>query len=125
MNINIDVESSSLAMAALASPVRLQILLWLLDPRAHFPRQRDGDLVDDGVCVGFITDKVGLSQPTVSSHMKKMSEAGLVTGKRIGNWMFYKPDRTRLEDLGLKLTYASQTDPEASNAGQLASETVS
>jgi len=34
---------------ALASPKRLQILEWLRDPVAHFPPQRDGDLVDDGV----------------------------------------------------------------------------
>lgn len=113
MNINIDVKSSAAAMAALASPVRLQILLWLLDPRPHFPPQRDGDLVEDGVCVGFITDKSGLSQPTISSHMKKLSEAGLVTGKRIGNWMFYKPDRARLAGLGLALTSASEAEPEA------------
>ena len=112
MNINIDVKSSAVAMAALASPVRLQILLWLLDPRPHFPPQRDGDLVEDGVCVGFITEKAGLSQPTISTHMKKLSEAGLVTGKRIGNWMFYKPDRARLAGLGLALTSASEADPE-------------
>jgi len=112
MNINIDIESSAAAMTALSSPVRLQILLWLLDPRPHFPRQRDGDLVDDGVCVGFITDKVGLTQPTVSSHMKKLSEAGLVTGKRIGNWMFYKPNRKKLSELGLTLTSVSSSVPE-------------
>jgi ArsR family transcriptional regulator len=40
--------------AALASARRLQVLEWLKDPRAHFPPQRDGDLVDDGVCVCFI-----------------------------------------------------------------------
>ncbi|WP_428646798.1 ArsR/SmtB family transcription factor [Roseibium sp.] len=111
MNINIDVKSSAAAMAALSSPARLQILLWLLDPRPHFPPQKDGDLVDDGVCVGFITDKVGLTQPTVSSHMKKLSEAGLVTGKRIGNWMFYKPDRERLAELGMGLTTVSHKTP--------------
>lgn len=111
MNINIDIKSSAAVMTALSSPVRFQILLWLLDPRAHFPEQRDGDLVEDGVCVGFITDKVGLTQPTVSSHMKKLSEAGLVTGKRIGNWMFYKPNRQTLADLGLTLTSVSRTEP--------------
>ncbi|GAB2182929.1 ArsR/SmtB family transcription factor [Roseibium sp. LAB1] len=125
MNINMDIKSNATAMAALASPVRLQILLWLLNPRVNFPPQRDGDLVEDGVCVGFITDKVGLSQPTVSSHMKKMSEAGLVTSKRIGNWMFYKPDRTRLANVGLTITSASQIDPEASSAGRQAAETIS
>ena len=111
MIINIDIESSAMALAALASPVRLRILLWLLDPRPNFPVQRDGDLVEDGVCVGFITEKAGLSQPTVSSHMKKLSEAGLVTGKRIGNWMFYRPNRDRIAELGLNLTAASERPP--------------
>lgn len=98
-------------MSALSSPVRFQIILWLLDPRAHFPEQRDGDLVEDGVCVGFITEKVGLSQPTVSSHMKKLSAAGLVTGKRIGNWMFYRPVRERLGEVGEALANAANTPP--------------
>lgn len=89
--------------AALSSPVRLQIMLWLLTPRAHFPEQRDGDLVEDGVCVGFITEKVGLSQPTVSAHMKKLAEAGLVRGKKINNWIFYKPQREVLEANGVRL----------------------
>ena len=97
-----DQKSTVAIFASLANPARLQILLWLLDPRTNFPKQRDGDLVDDGVCVGFITEKVGLSQPTVSSHMKKLADAGLVKGKRIGNWMFYKPDRTVIEQLGLQ-----------------------
>lgn len=113
MNINIDVKSNSALMSALASPIRLQILVWLLNPRAHFPEQRDGDLVEDGVCVGFITEKIGLSQPTVSSHMKKLADAGLVTGKKFGNWMFYKPDRTRLAGLGDALNAAALTPPQS------------
>ena len=48
-------------LRALASPKRLHILEWLRDPVAHFPPQRDGDLVDDGVCVTFIADKLGVA----------------------------------------------------------------
>ena len=103
INRNMELESTLPAFAALANPARLRILLWLLEPRAHFPEQRDGDLVEDGVCVGFITDKVGLSQPTVSSRMKKLSKAGLVSCKRIGNWIFYKPNRVAIERLGLQI----------------------
>ncbi len=97
--------------AALSSPVRLQILMWLLDPRVHFPEQRDGDLVDDGVCVGFITEKANLSQPTVSLHMKKLSEAKLVIGKRIGNWMFYRPNRLFLAEFAGELAAAANKKP--------------
>jgi DNA-binding transcriptional ArsR family regulator len=83
-------------MAALASPKRLQVLEWLRDPRAHFPPQRDGDLVDDGVCVLFIANKLGVAQPTATTHMQALARAGLVTSKRIGQWTFYKRDETAL-----------------------------
>lgn len=91
-----DSSSTATALKAIANENRLRILGWLLDPRAHFPPQRDGDLVKDGVCVGFITQKIGLSQPTVTSHMSILAEAGLVTHKKIKNWVFYKPDRKRI-----------------------------
>jgi hypothetical protein len=35
---------------ALSNEKRLAIMEWLKDPEAHFPPQRDGDLVEDGVC---------------------------------------------------------------------------
>ena len=76
--------------AALASPRRLQVLEWLKDPRAHFPPQRDGDLVDDGVCVCFIAEKLGVAQPTATAHMQRLARAGLVTSRRIGQWTFYR-----------------------------------
>lgn len=75
---------------ALANEKRLQILGWLKDPRAHFPPQVDGDLVRDGVCGVFIADKLGVSQPTASEHLRILTQAGLVTPKRIKQWTFYK-----------------------------------
>jgi len=57
----------------------------------------------DGVCVGRIVDKVGLSQPTVTSHMKLLESAGLVSSKRIKNWVFYKPNREEIKLLFSKL----------------------
>ena len=39
----------ALALRALASQRRLQILDWLREPRKHFREQEDGDLVEDGV----------------------------------------------------------------------------
>lgn len=79
-------------LRALASPRRLQILEWLRDPVTHFPPQRDGDLVDDGVCVIFIADKLGVAQPTATTHLQALARAGLVTSKRVGQWTFYKRD---------------------------------
>ena len=83
-------------MAALASPKRLQVLDWLRDPCAHFPPQRDGDLVDDGVCVLFIANKLGVAQPTATSHLQALARAGLVTSKRVGQWTFYQRDEAAL-----------------------------
>jgi DNA-binding transcriptional ArsR family regulator len=91
-------------MAALASPKRLQVLEWLRDPKAHFPPQRDGDLVDDGVCVLFIANKLGVAQPTATAHMQALARAGLVTAKRIGQWTFYKRDEAVLTALKQKIT---------------------
>lgn len=90
-------------MAALASPKRLQVLEWLRDPRAHFPPQRDGDLIDDGVCVLFIANKLGVAQPTATAHMQALARAGLVTSKRIGQWTFHKRDEAALAALKQKI----------------------
>ncbi len=87
------------AIRALANERRLQILEWLKDPEAHFPPQIDGDLVEDGVCAVLIAQKLGLSQPTVSEHLKVLSQAGLVRGKRIKQWTFYKRDESRIREV--------------------------
>jgi ArsR family transcriptional regulator len=87
------------ALRALANVRRLQILEWLKDPRSHFPPQVDGDLVDDGVCGGFIADKLGVSQPTASEHLKVLTQAGLIRGKRIKQWTFYKRDEARIAEI--------------------------
>jgi DNA-binding transcriptional ArsR family regulator len=83
-------------MRALANERRLQILEWLKDPRAHFPPQVDGDLVEDGVCGVNIADKLGLSQPTLSEHMRILVQAGLVQAKRIKQWTFYRRNEARV-----------------------------
>jgi DNA-binding transcriptional ArsR family regulator len=86
-------------LRAMANDRRLLILSWLKDPRKHFPEQSDGDLVDDGVCGVFIADKLGVSQPTVSEHLRVLSQAGLLRGKRIKQWTFYKRDEKRIAEI--------------------------
>src|SRR5258707_8747910 len=81
---------------ALANEKRLQILGWLKSPRSHFPRQADSDLVRDGVCGLFIADKLGVSQPTASEHLRILMQAGLVRPTRIKQWTFYKRDEARI-----------------------------
>lgn len=85
--------------SALASDKRLQVLEWLKDPRAHFPPQKDGDLVKDGVCVLFIADKLGVAQPTATTHLQTLARAGLVTSKRVGQWTFYKRNEAAIRTL--------------------------
>ena len=84
---------------ALASDKRLQILSWLKDPVEHFPPQVEGDLVKDGVCGVFIAQKLGVSQPTASEHLRVLSLAGLITPKRIKQWTFYKRNEKRIAEV--------------------------
>ena len=86
-------------MRALASERRLQILEWLKDPVAHFPPQVDGDLVEDGVCSVFIADKLGMTQPSATGHLKILERAGLIRGKRVKQWVFYRRNEDRIAEI--------------------------
>jgi DNA-binding transcriptional ArsR family regulator len=97
-----DIDTTTV-LRALASPRRLQILEWLRDPVAHFPPQRDGDLVRDGVCVIFIADKLGVAQPTATAHLQELARAGLVTAKRLGQWTFYKRNEPAIRSFKRRL----------------------
>lgn len=89
----IDLESG---LKALASDKRLQILGWLKDPTAHFRPQTDGDLIKDGVCGVLIAEKLGVSQPTASEHLRVLADAGFLTGKKIKQWIFYRRDEKEI-----------------------------
>lgn len=84
---------------ALANERRLEILNWLKSPKAHFPPQQDGDLAKDGVCGLFIAEKLGVSAPTASEHLKILALAGLIKGNRIKQWTFYKRDEKRISEV--------------------------
>ena len=94
------------ALKALGNDRRLLILEWLKDPRAHFAPQVDGDLVDDGVCGLRIAEKLGVSQPTLSEHMRILVQADLVTAKRIKQWTFYRRNEPAIA--ALKSAFASE-----------------
>jgi DNA-binding transcriptional ArsR family regulator len=80
----------AMALRALANERRLQILEWLREPRRHFREQVDGDLVEDGVCGLLIAEKLGVSAPTVSEHMRVLTAAKLVRAKRVKQWTMYR-----------------------------------
>jgi DNA-binding transcriptional ArsR family regulator len=80
-------------------PQPLQILAWLRQPKKHFPPQIDGDLIKDGVCGLLIAKKLRISQPTASEHLKILLQAGLIRGKRIKQWTFYKRNEPAIRAL--------------------------
>lgn len=78
-----DAEAIATRFKALADPVRLRLF-------SRVASHPDGE-----ACVCDIQD-VGVSQPTVSHHLKKLREAGLLTSERRGTWVFYRVDRRTL-----------------------------
>lgn len=76
------------ALKALASPVRRSILAALKQPEQNFPGQEHP--YEWGVCAGKIETACGLSQSTVSAHLAALHQAGLLTAKKCGQWIFYK-----------------------------------
>lgn len=58
----------------------------------------------DEACLCDLIEPVGLSQPTVSHHMKQLAEAGLVTREQRGRWAYYRLAEDALDALGAALT---------------------
>lgn len=86
-------------LKALASARRLRILEWLKDPVGHFPPQEHSDRVEDGVCNMYITDKLGVSQPAASRHMRVLVDAGLVVATPRANYVYYRRDEAAIDRL--------------------------
>jgi ArsR family transcriptional regulator len=45
---------------------------------------------DAPICICDFTAGLGLSQPTISHHMAKLKEAGLVDSEKRGIWVYYR-----------------------------------
>ncbi len=71
-------------LKALADPVRLSILEFLRSPRAEEFR------TEDGISACDVQNFLGVTQPTVSYHMKILIQAGLVTAQKRGKWVYYE-----------------------------------
>ena len=85
-------EELAVLLKAVADATRLQILALL----------RSSPGCD--ACVCDIADEVGVSQPTVSHHLKVLAEAGIVESEKRGYWTWYSLKRTRLAELSAVLT---------------------
>lgn len=42
------------------------------------------------VCVCDFVDVLGISQPAVSQHLRKLKEAGIITERKVGTWKHYR-----------------------------------
>ena len=71
-------------LKVLADPTRLKILDFLLEPVQSCCSR------DDGVCGCDLETFLGLTQPTVSHHMKQLVEAGFVSAEKRGRWVYYE-----------------------------------
>lgn len=91
---------------ALASPVRLTILSLLKDPVGNFPPQRDGDLIDDGVCAVLIRTRLGIAAATVSRHLNLLVAAGFLVPTRKKGWTFYRRDERAIRAFARTLSQA-------------------
>jgi len=91
------------SLSALNNPIRRQILIWLKD-RRNFPPALPEHEGLPGVCVGYIQEKAGLSQSTISTYMKALKDAGLVGSARHGQWTFYWREDPAIEEALAQLT---------------------
>jgi ArsR family transcriptional regulator, arsenate/arsenite/antimonite-responsive transcriptional repressor len=57
------------------------------------------------VCVCHLTDPLGLAQPTVSHHLKKLTDAGLLDREQRGKWAYFSLRPGALERLGSLLDF--------------------
>lgn len=85
-----DAEEIATLLKALAEPMRLRIISIMVD------------LGGTDVCACEFPDRLGISQPTASHHLKRLTEAGLLTREQRGKWAFFTlvPERlAQIRDL--------------------------
>jgi ArsR family transcriptional regulator, arsenate/arsenite/antimonite-responsive transcriptional repressor len=83
-DVALDSATRSQQFGALADETRLRILLLL----------RDGEC-----CVCELTEALELGQSLLSFHLKALKDAGLVTDRREGRWVYYSSSATGLRQL--------------------------
>jgi ArsR family transcriptional regulator, arsenate/arsenite/antimonite-responsive transcriptional repressor len=91
-------EAATLAAGfkALSDPARLRLISLVA---AH---------ADQEACVCDLTEPVGLSQPTVSHHLKLLVEVGILTREQRGKWAYYKLVPDTLDRLAGSITSPSR-----------------
>jgi ArsR family transcriptional regulator, arsenate/arsenite/antimonite-responsive transcriptional repressor len=81
-----ETEAAARLFKALGDPTRVRIVNLLATS-------------DEPICVCELTPALGLSQPTVSHHLKKLTDAGLLDRQQRGVWAYYSIDRKAIAQL--------------------------
>lgn len=81
-----EAEHLARVLKAVAEPARLQLLSLI---------RSTGE-----ACACELNEPVGLSQPTVSHHLKVLADAGLIVREQRGQWAWFRADEDRIRDLG-------------------------
>ena len=82
-----DAEQLATLLKAIADPTRLQ-LIGLINASTN-----------SEACACNLTEPLGLSQPTVSHHLKVLSEAGLIDREKRGTWAWYRINQDRWQQI--------------------------
>lgn len=82
-----EIETTAQLFKTLGDPTRVRIIHLLATS-------------EEAVCVCKLIEPLGLTQPTVSHHLKKLTDAGLVVREQRGVWAYYTLDEDALSRLG-------------------------
>lgn len=84
---------------ALASSTRMKILGALREKRLKCGDPDDCDLSRRCCNVGELAESLGLTQPTISHHLKELRRAGLITTEKEGRSVYCSLDDGRFQEL--------------------------
>jgi len=98
-----DVQRTAHKLKALSDPARLKIIMLLaeLPDDAALGDPRCGS--EYGVCFCHLEERLGLSAPTVSHHLRVLRLAGFVEGVRVGRWTYYRLKPGALEQIAAEI----------------------
>jgi len=80
-------EDLAVLLKAVADPARLQIISLIRSS------------ADCEACVCDLTEALGLSQPTISHHLRVLSDAGVLSREQRGTWAWFTLNPKRLKEI--------------------------
>lgn len=78
-----EAEQLASLLKAIADPTRLQLISYIISSPGS------------EACACNLTKPLGLTQPTISHHLKVLSESGLIEGEKRGTWIWYRVNEPR------------------------------